>query len=516
MKLTRKNKTIIYISLLLILSSFPLFYYTDIIYGHDIQFHLSRISAITENIKIWKIIPVYFSYLDGFGYGNGLFYPDLFLYIPAFFNAIGFGLVSSYKIFILLINLFSILSIYICIKKITNNDKSTQIGTLLYSLSLYRYIDTFERGALGESLAFIFIPLIILGLYKIFYDNPKEGYYLSFGLIGILFSHIIGSYIFILFTIIVILINIKKLKEKEILKSLFINISLSILITSVFWIPLLEQLLTTKFNFFANNELYNNILPLTIVFMDFPAHLYGDIWYPTGLGIIYYIMLIINIKKQKNNKFLKLVKYSIVITLIIITTRFIWEIGLIKNIIGIIQFPWRLYMLLQILFVIFVSIVLKDRPIMLKISIRYVVIVFIVNIILSIYNITIGGIGEYGIMYGEYLPIEINQEELKNYKNDNIEYERKNEKTIIKINNYKENQELPLIYYKGYVAKEKEKIYKVEKSENGLVQIKTDNKAKEITVHYEGTNISKISKLTSIIGILLFIIWRKNEKKNNR
>lgn len=49
--------------------------------------------------------------------------------------------------------------------------KSKEIGTLaaiLYMLMPYHLNDMYIRNALGEFLSYIFIPLVFLGLYKIF------------------------------------------------------------------------------------------------------------------------------------------------------------------------------------------------------------------------------------------------------------------------------------------------------------------------------------------------------------
>lgn len=49
--------------------------------------------------------------------------------------------------------------------------KSKEIGTLaaiLYMLMPYHLNDMYIRNALGEFLSYIFIPLVFLGLYKVF------------------------------------------------------------------------------------------------------------------------------------------------------------------------------------------------------------------------------------------------------------------------------------------------------------------------------------------------------------
>jgi len=100
------NKKIIFIIFILsLLSIIPLFYSDTIVFGHDTLFHLNRVAGVLENIKIGKIIPVYFKYLNGLGYANGLFYPDFFLYIPALLSLITKDIIISYKIFLYIIKL---------------------------------------------------------------------------------------------------------------------------------------------------------------------------------------------------------------------------------------------------------------------------------------------------------------------------------------------------------------------------------------------------------------------------
>ena len=61
--------------------------------------------------------------------------------------------------------------------------KSKEIGTLagiLYMLMPYHLNDMYIRNALGEFLSYIFIPLVFLGLYKIF-QKEKGSWILCVG-----------------------------------------------------------------------------------------------------------------------------------------------------------------------------------------------------------------------------------------------------------------------------------------------------------------------------------------------
>ena len=134
---------ILFILLLTVLSSFNVFRH-GIICSDDINFHIHRIIAIVDNIRVGRYVPVYFNYLNGFGYGNGLFYPDLFLYIPAFFNYIGFDLFVSLKFFILIINFFSIYSMFFCVYRISRNKKCAYVSMFLHASFLLRLKKNFH------------------------------------------------------------------------------------------------------------------------------------------------------------------------------------------------------------------------------------------------------------------------------------------------------------------------------------------------------------------------------------
>jgi len=73
--------------------------------------------------------------------------------------------------------------------------------------------------------------------------------------------------------------------------------------------------------------------------------------------------------------------------------------------------------------------------------------------------------------------------------------------------------EIPIIYYKGYVAKNDNKKIAVKKSENGLIEINTTEKEGIIEIIYEGTKIYNITKIISIISIIIFIKVVYYEKK---
>lgn len=515
-----KYKKIAFILLLTIISSIPVFFHNQaIVQGHDLNFHLKRILGVVDNINILKSNPIYYNYLNHFGYGNGLFYPDIFLYIPALIYKMGLSIIDSYKIFIILINFFSILSIRTCIKKITKNDKSTKIGMILYAISSYRFTDMYLRAAIGENLAFIFLPLVILGLYKIFYENHKEGYYLSIGLIGLMLSHVITTYLIIYIIIVFSIINYKCLKDKKRLKELIIHIVFSMLITSFFWMPMIEQMLIDKFNFNANIEIFENCVPLPFLLLDIQIEL-PNRWIPSGIGLIYFIIIPLFIKTKEKNKFINSICIIGISAILLSSIKILWKIPLLYKLLSIIQFPWRLYSLATICFIIVTCYILDKIKKMEKPILIYTISIFIINCIITLFFPTIGNnLNENSIMIGEYLPIELKnnyQEVIKEYKNKNIEYKYEKDKLIVNIIKKTENIELPLIYYKGYKVESNNTNLKINKSSKGLVNVKIDDNIEKMIIYYEKTKINKIGNNISLLSLLIFCIYVKKTEQNNK
>ena len=57
---------------------------------------------------------------------------------------------------------------YWFVNKLTKSKEVGALAAILYMLMPYHLNDMYIRNALGEFLSYIFIPLVFLGLYKMF------------------------------------------------------------------------------------------------------------------------------------------------------------------------------------------------------------------------------------------------------------------------------------------------------------------------------------------------------------
>ena len=243
---------------LVVLASIPIF--TDyIVFGADLGFHLMRIEALVKSLT-QGIIPVRIEdmWLSGHGYANSIFYCDTFLVIPAVFRLLGFTMNMSYQMYVLIVNLATVLIAYYCFKKCFDSRRIGLLGSMLYTLSPYRIYNIYNRAAVGEYTAMTFLPLFCYGFYKVFTEDvDSEGYGknwipLVLGFTGIIQSHVLTCEIIGGATVLLCLLLIKKVFRKKTFLVLFKTVVLTILLNVWFLIPFLDYMVSGSYRFSLN------------------------------------------------------------------------------------------------------------------------------------------------------------------------------------------------------------------------------------------------------------------------
>lgn len=190
----RKNYEYPVIFLISVLASLPVF--ADFLYvGHDLEFHLARIIAVSREISYGQFpVRMLTDMLGGYGYPTSTFYCDLFLYPFSILYLLGLPLRMCWQSYVIIVNVFTALLAYYAFYRISDDRNAGIVGSFVYSLSAYRIVDIYLRSAMGEFTAMAFIPLVILGMWHIYYDdkNSAEGWgFLGIGMSGIALSHLL-------------------------------------------------------------------------------------------------------------------------------------------------------------------------------------------------------------------------------------------------------------------------------------------------------------------------------------
>ncbi len=162
--------------------------------GDDTVFHITRINGLAYGMKN-GYFPVLLNYLQNMGRGDlsAAMYPSFFLYPFAILRNLGASVYFCYKLLILVINLGTAYIGFFSLKRITGKDRAGYLFAALYLLSVYRLTNVYYRGAIGESLAMVFFPLVLLGAYELFLREKPGWIWLALGMTGVLQSHVLGS-----------------------------------------------------------------------------------------------------------------------------------------------------------------------------------------------------------------------------------------------------------------------------------------------------------------------------------
>lgn len=532
--------------------------------GHDTLFHLQRIDAISEEIKMGNWFSrIYTTTLDGNGYASPLFYGDIFLYIPAFMVAfMDVSLLDSLSFFMILVIVLSAMSMYLCTWSITKSEKSAFLGAILFSLSSYLSTDILQRCALGEAQAFIFLPIVFLGFYNIMYGERRKWYYLPVGLALMLYCHTLSSVMTVLALAMLLVASVKKIKENPWrLLYLCLSVVVFLILTIDFVLPMLEQMGSATFlstdGFAATKwgSLSRRSMPLWAALFDFnslTAACRKD-WFPNGIGLAGVTLVITYFiyRKEYQEKFT--VKLLIIggIFLFMTTNLFPWKT--LQNVAGLIQFPWRFLIFPTFFIALGTALYFNQRNI--RRNFKPIVMAIVV---LSLFSYTVNGAANYinhymkgkteteilklsenNIGAGEYLPtsdeFERNSKYNDNYQAALIEHAgkiysdgdleasfvREDGKLIVTFSNNTEAGtclDVPLIMYKGYTAYYEDGTeLQCDYGMYNRIRVELDGRAEGvITFEYTGTTVQKISRLVNVAGVAAligFIVFDKCRKK---
>lgn len=526
-------KFILIIVALTVFASYP-YLPEGTMFAHDLCYHLARIMSTNTELANGNFpVFIHSELLEGFGYGNPLFYPELFLYIAIFFMKIGFGVLFSYKALLMIITFFTFIIAFYSANVISKNKKVAWITTLLYTLSLYRFVDIYARGALGEILSFTFLPLIIAGFYDIVWGENKRWYLICFSIFGIMNSHILSFAMSVVLILILCAINcIKIFKDKKKLLNIILAGIISILLISSYMFTYLEQktsdILNVDVHKNSAESLRDNASGIQEAFWNDLKNTNGYTTRSIGLLLLVLPISLFMIKNKKDKKefefFLQIYILGMLVWFMSLNI-FPWERC---GFLSIIQFPYRLNIISTLLlsFVSGYAIInaFENKEDIFRILV--LVIIFIAAKHLSEVKINENSINFEILMSGplvangEYKPIGFSEEDKDVYNlnspDKKINYNKKGSKIFFKYEDSENNLEIhvPLTYYKGYVAyltKDNGEIIKlnVKKDDNNahLTVYSEEKITGEITVEYKMTIIQKTGYAISIITFVLLVVY---------
>ncbi len=549
MKQSRKQIIFNIILALIIALLFNVPYLTKDFLGieHDTFFHLARIEGLADALKRGDIFPAIYPYKNnGFGYASPLFYSDVFLYIPSICYLLGLSLANSYKLCIFLFTFVACLNMNIFLSKLTKNKLAIIIGTLAYTFSNYHITDVYVRGALGEVSAMMFMPLLLNGIYELFYQKSNKYYLLTLSLIGLILSHNLSFLFGLVLLLIFVLINLKKI-DKQVFINIFKGCLFAFLLTCFYSIPLIEQstyqeLYLHFYGKFSSLESYT--MPLSKFFLNKTIFGYGEKdaskamlvnvgWYLTFIPLLYLFI-------KKKDKFITNLFIVGYIFLLLPSDLIPWQY---LSIFRIIQFLWRLELIAMSLLSVVVTYVVSNINYSKMISIISILFICIEGIyhLIPVYSRTFGisssntyddiASGKlcdpyYSATYkrvelcgGDYLPLD--SVDFRTYSNTiktsdgmdtDIEYSKDGTTLSFDVSDDYVNTRLvlPITIYKGYKLYLNDKEVSIERY-NSLISFQC-TEGGSYTLRYKNTTIRNVSFIIS--GLTLVHLLFKKVKQD--
>ena len=553
MKNKIKDYTIILVFAIIV--SIPLLNKNFNIYGDDGIQHIARLMGTYQSITEGEIPPVIMSnFCNGFGYSWNIFYSPMTAYVPLIFNMFTNSFELMLKLFMILVTFLTGIAMYEFVKKVTKNRYAGILAGIIYILAPYRLTDVYMRIAISELTSFIFIPIVFLGMYNIFNSEEKNNVHksllLTVGATGLILTHIVIAMYTAVFCLVYVLVNIKKLKEKQIWKMLAINILLTLLLTSFYLVPMLEHKFSIEYEVFQpgrmerTEELIRNKVDLVDLLYTKQNHFSYEIGLISLIGVVFTLLTYKNINKDMK----KIYWFSLISGFVcIIMSLKIFPFEKLPSILKMIQFTFRL-LEFSSFFLAFVA--ATNCYLLIKnFNMRDVFVLGVIAVLLVVplnknlnykkswsetnlwpaveVNDNTGRV-HAGCATFEYLPSKAfdNLEYIKHRENNVyvlsgnaiIENEKKNGTNMeFTVSNIEENTviELPYIYYLGYNVKITDNNGEIKQidtfeSDNGFVAIKLAETALKVNVKYEGTLFMKITYAVSFITLIVFSFFMIN------
>lgn len=308
----------------------------------DGLFHLSRFEAVYQSLAVGEW-PSRFNFI-GFDHQGSVItgmYPwltSLMFILPRFiadpFTALSIGF--------FIMNLLTMIFTWLLMRRLTDKVILQWLGVLLYQFNGYHFIVMYSRVAIGEAIGYMVLPLILLGLIKIWNADKWGWVTLGIGMAIVANGHVLSL---MLCTFMVVVFELYRLITKKMSWKEIWNMVKGALLA----VALSAYSLFTIFQIISQNTLtpptvrWNTMTPLNYIMVtatnDFKE--YRDTTMGLVVGILLIAFLILALK-QKEGRWRRWIIAANVVLLGCF--NFIYWPGMVNTVLGTIQFSMRFLM----------------------------------------------------------------------------------------------------------------------------------------------------------------------------
>lgn len=316
--------------------------------AHDRLVPFMRVDALYGAFKDLQIPPRWFPEFDG-GYGSPYpsFYAMLFYYSAAALYALGLPLGSSVELTAFATLMLSGLTMYLFVSRYWGR-ASGLLSAILYVYAPYHLTDAFERGAYSELTAFIWPPLIVLGLVSC--AESRNGRWIVLGGLStalLIVSHNLTSLIFLsaMIPLALLIVAAEGLGADSVKRSLIglsLSAGLGLALSAFFWLPIVSERSWIQLEYFLKFD-YRGDFVSTRDLLSMPS----DVHMATSAGVLLVLIPILALvaelirSRGRRQMFLLLGLVTLGGGNLFMVTRHSLLIWKLLEPLKYVQFPWR-------------------------------------------------------------------------------------------------------------------------------------------------------------------------------
>lgn len=279
-----------YVWILLLFSLIGLFpFFQNYFFGYDFVFQGARLASFYKNLQEGVILPRWAGQLNS-GYGHPVLiflYPFVF-YLGSIFHFLGLSIVDSVKGLFVFGYIFSCVFMYFFGKKLWGE----RIGFLVafvYLYSPYRFVNMYDRAALGEHMALAFLPLIFWSLTCLYQAKKAKPRHLTLTAVSFALTILSHNLIFLMsFPLIFAFWHylIFRYRNHFLSRKTIFGITgfvWGLCLSAFFWMPVVFERRYTLYDQIANPEYYRiSLLPLYQLFLSANYKILGFLQFNGG------------------------------------------------------------------------------------------------------------------------------------------------------------------------------------------------------------------------------------------
>lgn len=531
------KKHLFFLAILLGLGLFAMrtFYGSHYFDGHDALAHIVRLYQYDLALKDGQILPQWAGgLLAGRGYPVFIFVYPLPYFIAEVFHLAGFSLAAAIKLTFILAYLTSTIGIYFLAFNLWQSRLSGFIAAVLWSWAPPIFQKVFIGAALGEVVAFAFIPFTFLALHKLIHQpNLKHVFWLSLVATGWSLSHLLNPIIFSPLLIIFTLFELSQVKPKFLsLKYLLLSGLIVMGFSAWFIIPVVMEVRFTHFSDFVLSQYADQFVSFFRLLYskwgtDAPGWGNNPVSQQVGLAQWLGIGLALIFFRRQVSPFI--ISFALSIFLMLPISKFIWDL---PTPLQSVSTPWRFLSL-----AVFSSAVAAGATIKLIKNNLWRMAVILSLIILALYgnrhHLRINEIRDYDLNFfqnytgvatgwNEHLPIWVKStpDKFPLTKLEVISGDCKVQSQTLKSNfqqftvNCDETSKLQLntTYFPGWRVKlNQQNINSAIQSNlevsNGMMQFDIPAGSHQLTAEFFDTPLRRLSKIISCLTLLVVIVY---------